>query len=397
MQIRSLLSIASLLFLLISMPLQAAVDCMADQEKTLPEVMQCLSNQIQQLAGENKRLQTDVVNLQSNVQKITSENQNLQTEVANLRRENKRLQNDVTKLTDAVQVAKNGNVGIGTTTPGAKLDVNGDLLLTNNSYNRLRVTDTDDDAQIEFVKASNGKKAGAIQFNGWGAQDLYETDGLFFSSRTNNSNSYIYDMVLTEQGNVGIGTTNPEVKLDIKGNAPKLRIWGQRGDDKATLQLREHNNAYGFDLFYNGLSDNNFYIEAFNGGHSMGKHLTIARQTGNVGIGTTKPQYKLDVKGTIRGQNVSPSDQRLKRNIHAISNALAKVTQLHGVSFNWKDNSQNQTTQIGLIAQEVEPIFPELVSTDNEGYKSIAYGKLTVILIEAIKDLQRQVAALKAQ
>ncbi len=46
--------------------------------------------------------------------------------------------------------------------------------------------------------------------------------------------------------------------------------------------------------------------------------------------------------------------------------------------------------QIGLIAQEVEKVFPELVSTDSEGYKSIAYGKLTAVLIEAIKELQQQ-------
>ncbi|KOR30619.1 hypothetical protein TI05_13685 [Achromatium sp. WMS3] len=292
MQIRSLLSIASLLFLLISMPSQVtAVDCMADQEKALPEVMQCLSNQIQQLAGENKRLQTDVVNLQSNVQKLTSENQNLQTEVANLRGENRRLRNDVTKLKDAVQVAKNGNVGIGTNTPGQLLE-----LLRN-------------DADV------------AVRFHDPG--------------------QYWYTM-------------------------------GIDRSDAGTFKITK-------------------------GGNLDANSILSLTYVGNVGIGTTKPQYKLDVKGTIRGQNVSPSDQRLKHNIHPLHDSLTKVTQLRGVSFNWKDNSQNQTTQIGLIAQEVEPIFPELVSTDSKGYKSIAYGKLTVVLVEAIKELQQQVAALKAQ
>jgi len=109
---------------------------------------------------------------------------------------------------------------------------------------------------------------------------------------------------------------------------------------------------------------------------------------GNVGIGTESPQYKLDVNGTIRGNNVSPSDERFKQNIHTLGSSLSKIAQVRGVRFNWKDNPKEE--QIGLVAQEVEKIFPELVSTDSEGYKSIAYGKLTAVLIEAIKELQQQ-------
>jgi len=52
---------------------------------------------------------------------------------------------------------------------------------------------------------------------------------------------------------------------------------------------------------------------------------------------------------------------------------------------------------MGLVAQEVEKILPEIVSTDSEGYKSIAYGKLTAVLLEAIKELQQQVEELKGR
>jgi flagellar biosynthesis chaperone FliJ len=110
---------------------------------------------------------------------------------------------------------------------------------------------------------------------------------------------------------------------------------------------------------------------------------------GNVGIATTSPHYKLDVNGTIRGHNVSPSDQRYKQNIQTLENALTKLQELRGISFEWK--GQNAEVQIGLIAQEVERVFPELVSTDSEGYKSIAYGQLTAILIEAIKEQQQNI------
>jgi hypothetical protein len=75
---------------------------------------------------------------------------------------------------------------------------------------------------------------------------------------------------------------------------------------------------------------------------------------------------------------------------------LAKVAQLRGVSFEWKDKAQDAGTQVGMIAQEVETVLPELVSTDSEGYKSLAYDKMTAVLIEAIKELKAQNDALKA-
>nr|VFK25076.1 MAG: Chaperone of endosialidase [Candidatus Kentron sp. LFY] len=119
------------------------------------------------------------------------------------------------------------------------------------------------------------------------------------------------------------------------------------------------------------------------------------KEGGNVGIGTTTPSYKLDVNGTIRGNNVSPSDSRLKKDIQPLENPLHKITQLRGVSFNWKDEEKGTDREIGVIAQEVEKEYPELVSTDNEGYKSVAYGKLAAVLIEAIKAQQSRITELE--
>ena len=124
-------------------------------------------------------------------------------------------------------------------------------------------------------------------------------------------------------------------------------------------------------------------------------------ENGNVGIGTTAPSYKLDVAGTIRGNNVSPSDLRLKQNIQTLENSLAKISQLRGVSFNWQDPAKDPDPQIGVIAQEVEQVLPELVSTDEAGYKSVAYGKFVSVLLEAVKELQKEkdaeIQALKAK
>ncbi len=118
---------------------------------------------------------------------------------------------------------------------------------------------------------------------------------------------------------------------------------------------------------------------------------------GRVGIRTWLPGYELDVSGTIRatGNVIAYSDIRKKENIVRIENGLSLVEQLRGVRFDWKEGFQQDSNtdkgkrQIGVIAQEVEKILPEVVSTDSEGYKSVNYPTLTAVLIESVKDLKQ--------
>jgi hypothetical protein len=89
------------------------------------------------------------------------------------------------------------------------------------------------------------------------------------------------------------------------------------------------------------------------------------------------------------------SDERLKENIVGITGAVEKVQQIRGVYFDWKSNG---VRSFGVIAQEVEAVLPEVVSTDtNTGMKGVDYGKLTALLIEAVKDQQEQINELKAK
>jgi hypothetical protein len=90
---------------------------------------------------------------------------------------------------------------------------------------------------------------------------------------------------------------------------------------------------------------------------------------------------------------VSISDERYKRNIKPLQLSLDNLTHLTGVSYDWKIDEYRgkgftDGRQIGLIAQDVEKVFPELVASDGKGYLAIEYNKLVPVLIEALKELQ---------
>jgi len=187
-------------------------------------------------------------------------------------------------------------------------------------------------------------------------------------------------------GNVGIGTTNPKAKLHIhKKNGNSLLLTREHG--APYMRFRDGAQVAEIQFYGQGDYQNNPMLFIQNG---AGGKLGRVSINANVGIGTRSPQYKLDVNGTIRGYNLTPSDQRFKQNIHPLDNAITKLQELRGVSFEWKNSqAQEAGTQIGLIAQEVEGVLPELVSTDSDGYKSIAYGQLSAVLIEAVKEQQQ--------
>ena len=106
----------------------------------------------------------------------------------------------------------------------------------------------------------------------------------------------------------------------------------------------------------------------------------------------------LDVDGTIRatGDVIAYSDIRVKENIKTIDNSLEKVSKLRGVSYTRKD-IDDKSTKIGVIAQEVIDVLPEVVSQDDKGKYSVAYGNISGLLIEAIKELKQEIEELKSK
>ena len=90
------------------------------------------------------------------------------------------------------------------------------------------------------------------------------------------------------------------------------------------------------------------------------------------------------------------SDERLKDNVTAIDDPLAKVLSLGGYTFDWNENTTKEGTETGVIAQEVESLgLPGLVTTRDNGYLAVHYEKLVPLLIEAVKELSDKVEALE--
>ena len=93
------------------------------------------------------------------------------------------------------------------------------------------------------------------------------------------------------------------------------------------------------------------------------------------------------------------SDIRFKNNITPITNALDKINKIGGYTFEWNEKSHKETGKkdIGVIAQEVEEILPEIVDTRDNGYKAVDYSKLTALLIQSVKEQQVIIDNLKSR
>ena len=123
-------------------------------------------------------------------------------------------------------------------------------------------------------------------------------------------------------------------------------------------------------------------------------------QFDSFGVGTAASGTTGEIRATNNITAYYSSDQRLKENIVNIPNALDKVMDINGVEFDWsseymeahggEDDLFNRKHQVGVIAQEVEKVLPEVVADRPDGYKAVRYEQLTALLIEAIKDLKKE-------
>ena len=171
-------------------------------------------------------------------------------------------------------------------------------------------------------------------------------------------------LTIRDVGKVGINTQNAVTAFDVVGISPI--------DDVFSVKT--------------GAGVESIYVE----------------DGGKVGIGTTTPSEKLHVTGNVfaDGGIFITSDKRFKEDIRPLDGALDKIKRLDGVSYRFRTEAFEKRgfpsgSQLGLIAQNLEEAYPELVKTYEDGYKAVNYDGLIPVLIEGIKEQQQQISQLE--
>jgi hypothetical protein len=204
-------------------------------------------------------------------------------------------------------------------------------------------------------------------------------------------------MRIDSTGNVGIGAAAGSYKLDVNGST-RFRSDVYVGPDTTNGFIRmtvDSGISYIQSSSNTSGTHNKLYFTGY-AGSSNTMVLDIPNRRVGIG-GQTAPTVALDVTGDIKasGNITAYSDERFKTNIHPIVNALEKVGQMRGVTYETKEEGRRR---IGVIAQEIEKIIPEVVLTDDteDHYKSVDYGNIVAVLIEAVKELKAKVDELSS-
>lgn len=136
----------------------------------------------------------------------------------------------------------------------------------------------------------------------------------------------------------------------------------------------------------------------YNGGWEPSNILLISDSGVTSGItvnGDIGASGAISADGSVTAQSfIYTSDASLKENVKLLNNSLDKIERLEGVSFTWKKNG---VEEIGLIAQDVEKVLPELVVTSEDGLKAVKYGNIVALLIEAVKEQQAEINELRVE
>jgi len=148
-------------------------------------------------------------------------------------------------------------------------------------------------------------------------------------------------------------------------------------------------------MLFTAYNNRSFIFGNSDGTNYSGSRMVINSNNVEVNVDTT-------INGTVTALNYAcSSDIQLKTNVEPIEGALKKVLSMQGIYYNWKFSKKDSKElnyhkkQIGFIAQDMERIIPEVVHTSKDGYKSISYDKLSVLLVEAIKELYSENKKLK--
>jgi hypothetical protein len=354
--------------------------------------------------------------------------------------------------------SNSGNVGLGTSSPSSKLDINGGILRTNSRVSSsqkyplghntggdllgIDPTWSNEELQAYFNSSKVTWENDASAPSGWSIKidgkvnvgGQYNT-GFPYIPVENGAVYHMECWIRSASGTNGhyMGSIDyNESFSSLGGNPGSFGYWTMSNTSIGTGWTKVTGTITGFGNSVGQFENGTKYwtpqaLFNYTGGgvsYISGWKVTKVSSSGadgywtrngsdlynnnlgdNVGIGLSNPSYKLHVAGRLKTNGINEtSDARLKKDINQISNALDNVLQMRGVTYNWRkdeypDKGLEEGLQYGLIAQELEAIIPELVKTEDnaEAWKSIEYSHLVPVLIEAIKELHTDLEEQKSE
>ena len=319
-----------------------------------------------------------------------------------------------TNAAEAMRIDSRGNVGIGVVPESWTTGLNTRALQVGtvtsihevaDQYSRF-ASNTYYDGSFRYITSNP-----ASRYTQHAGGHIWDIAG---SGTAGNIVSFSEAMRITAAGQTLIGRTatsgvSDGHRFDANGFTQHVR------DGGSVLELSRETSDGDIQVFKKGTTtvgsigadDGRVYIESSGGANLAGigfSRTAVAVEprknsgwsNAEVDIGSTTYKFKDGhFSGTVNAANFNTtSDATLKTNVETLSGSLDAVKSLRGVSFDWLDNGGSE---IGVIAQEVEAVLPDVVSTNDEGIKSVKYGNMVAVLIEAIKEQQLRIEALEAK
>jgi hypothetical protein len=281
-----------------------------------------------------------------------------------------------------------GNVGIGTTSPPSKLSISGGTLSVSGSGSGFGVVKLGDPTDANPYVGMYRSAAASIATSG-NFLNLGGYDGIAFTTGGAQLSGQPERMRITSSGFVGIGTTAPTYRLQVSDTIASVTAFG----NFAALQ-----SIGGTGYRWSLNNDSTFRLQYTTNGFSTITTPLFVTSNGALGVGVTPT----NTAGRLEAANdivaYSSSDKRWKTNIKNIDSPLEKISQINGVEFDWIEDEPvhgNKGHDIGVIAQEIEKILPDAVQTRESGMKAVKYEKIIPLLIEVVKEQQKQIEELK--
>ena len=286
------------------------------------------------------------------------------------------------------------NVGIGTSipNPSSKLDVRGEVWVGGNAEPVLRWRDGDNEYATARIKSGDLTFETRESGTDYERLRISESGDILMGGLTSKSSTSTAILSI-EGGDDNIGIINVHAGSGEDAGELAGISFSHGGSANTTSRAKAAIALRAIGSY--GKGDLCFYVDSASDNNAVSaadEKLRIT-STGEVNIGGnyTQTTYKMRVTGTVAATHFdSLSDLKLKTNVKQIQNPIDTVKKIDGVTFNWKEDND---PSMGVIAQNVEEILPEIVSGDD--VKSVNYSGLIGLLIETVKDQQKQIDELR--